>query len=273
MNAIADRMPHLWNAIARMDGVAALGYTGDERLELREDGADIDAFVFVRSIPPPIERADAYRAGLGNAIDILDSDAIAGGPWGRADRLIVGGTEVWIMYFRTDETLCGLEATLAGNRLDRENDFFPTGRLAALLTLNVVKDDGFLKRIRERLSVYPRGLRDRMIAFQLPLAYDEEDFASALRRADVWFFHAVLDAAIEHFLQTLFALNDTYFPSRKRNEAHLAVFRQKPDRCAERIHEAIRLGSSEATLQASRDLWVGLVRDLESIVADATGRA
>lgn len=273
MKTIAEQVRYLWDAIDRMDGVAAFGYTGDERLDLRENGSDIDAFVFARSIPPPAIRADRYRAALGNAIEILDSEAIAGGPWGHADRLVVGGTELWLMYFRTDETLHDLEETLAGRRLDREGEFFPTGRLAALRNLNAVKDDGFLKRIRERLGVYPGMLREKMVSHHLPLAYDEEDFASALRRTDVWFYHTVLDNALEHFLQALYAVNETYFPSRKRNESYLAAFPKKPVLTVERITEAIRFGASEATLEMSKDVWVGLVRDLEKIVSDVTGHS
>lgn len=265
----AEIIRRVLEGISGISDVVAVGYSGDESLEARPAEADVDAFVFCERVPDASVRTAAYRSAVRSAPCPTESDAIAGGPWGIADHLVVDGVDLWAMFFTADETMEGIEATLRGERLESEGEFFPTGRLATLLGLHVVADRfGFLASVRSRIFPYPIELKRAMVRHHLPLAFDEEDFDSAVRRRDVLFYHAVLDRAIEHFLQALFAMNGVYLPSRKRSEAFIGAFARAPERCVARIREAVAGGASEATLADSMAAWRGLVESLARLAAD-----
>ena len=64
-------------------------------------------------------------------------------------------------------------------------------------------------------------------------------------------------------MQTLYALNRTYFPSWKRAEQYIASFRIKPENCYERIRKAIKLSAEPETIEACYEVWRKLVEELE----------
>jgi hypothetical protein len=95
---------------------------------------------------------------------------------------------------------------------------------------------------------------------------DIEDIERAVQRKDMLFFHFALDLALDDFLQTLFALNKAYFPSRKRSETYLQGFKLKPSGCEDRLRQVVALGGKEETLEQSYKIWKSLVYDLELLV-------
>jgi hypothetical protein len=192
-----------------------------------------------------------------------------GGYWGTGDVFIIDGVDTMLMYFTIGNTLKYVNEVLDGKHLDCDKGFYPTGRLATLKDINVLYDGkkvfAFLK---EKLSIYPAKLKKDMVDLHIRLINDEEDFGRALLRKDVLFYHNVLEAALDHFLQTLYAVNETYFPSRKRTRQYIDVFRIKPDNCYERLLEVIKLGSDPEGIKGSYDVWLGLVRDLKAICSN-----
>jgi hypothetical protein len=168
-----------------------------------------------------------------------------GGDWGTGDIFIIDGVETMLMYFRTDETLEYINDVLEGKHLDSVKRFYPIGRCATLKDINVIYDEsGALCAIKEKLLVYPDKLKEKMINFHLGRTKDEEGFGRSLLRKDVLFYHQVLEHAIDHYLQMLFAVNKTYFPSRKRTKQYIDSFELKPKDCYKRLLEVIRLGST-----------------------------
>ena len=113
--------------------------------------------------------------------------------------------------------------------------------------------------------VYPDALKSAMINTHLGRTLDEEDLGRAVLRKDVLFYHRVLEVALDHYLQVLYAVNETFFPSRKRTQKYIDSFKTKPDHCYERLAEVIRLGSSEETIAGSVARWRLLVDDLHAI--------
>ncbi len=103
--------------------------------------------------------------------------------------------------------------------------------------------------------------------FHLGRTIDEEDFGRAVLRKDVLFYHQVLENAIDHYLQALYAVNETFFPSRKRTNKYIDSFKLKPENCYERLLNVVRLGSSPEGIEKSYTEWCSLVSDLESICA------
>lgn len=184
------------------------------------------------------------------------------------DILDADGVDVMPMYFEKGATDSFVSEVRAGRRAARENDFYPIGRLATLATMHVYFDkDGWLSDLRETLSAYPDSLRNAMLRAHASAAWDEEDFESAARRKDVFFFHNVLDGAMDHFLQALFALNRAYFPSRKRSDEHMERFPVKPPDCAARMRAVIALGAHEETIAEASVRWHALCRELEALAS------
>ena len=51
----------------------------------------------------------------------------------------------------------------------------------------------------------------------------------------------VLENSLDHLLQALYALNHTYFPSRKRIEVYIQMFENKPGNCYDRLLRILEL--------------------------------
>ena len=104
-----------------------------------------------------------------------------------------------------------------------------------------------------------------MTNFHIGKTNDEEDFGRALLRKDVLFYHQVMEASIDHYLQALYAINKVYFPSRKRTKQYIDSFGIKPENCYERLLNVIKLGSSPENIEKSYSEWCALASDLKAI--------
>jgi len=129
-----------------------------------------------------------------------------------------------------------------------------------LLTLG-----SFLNSLKEKLSKYPNKLAEILIKYHFNKLEDTEDLERAVMRKDVLFYHFAMDLAIDCFLQALFALNKTYFPSRKRTLDFIKNFNIKPERCEERLLEVVKLGSYPEGISQSYELWSDTVDELKRI--------
>jgi len=94
---------------------------------------------------------------------------------------------------------------------------------------------------------------------------DREDLERAVVRKDVLFYHFALDLALDHYLQALFAVNRTYFPSRKRSLSFIDKFIVKPHGCNERLLEIIRLGGYPDGINESYNLFSDMVNELKDL--------
>jgi hypothetical protein len=133
-----------------------------------------------------------------------------------------------------------------------------------LKNINILWDKNkFLNDLKNTLSLYPDKLRKTLIQYHLKKLEDTEDLQRAKARNDVLFYHFALDIAIDHFLQTLFALNETYFPSRKRTLDFIEGFNIKPEGCSEKLLKIIKLGSFSEGISQSFTLWNDMVEELK----------
>ncbi len=97
---------------------------------------------------------------------------------------------------------------------------------------------------------------------------DNEDLERAVQRKDLFFYHFALDLALDHFLQVLFALNNTFFPSRKRSMEYIQGFEIKPMDCENRLTQVILKGATSDTLGESYQIWSDLVQELGLIISE-----
>lgn len=92
---------------------------------------------------------------------------------------------------------------------------------------------------------------EKLFDYHVANILDEEDLGRVVLRKEVLFFHQVLEDAIDHLLQALFAMNYTYFPSRKRSEQYIKEFKNKPIDCYQRICGIIENSISDKTIKAA----------------------
>lgn len=171
------------------------------------------------------------------------------------------------MYFTVSETFINVESILNGEYTDKlDNYYYPTGRCAMLKNIIVLYDkSNFLDDMKKALSNYPYKLRKKLIQYHLDELDDTEDLQRAVVRKDVLFYHFAMDIAIDHFLQALFAINETYFPSRKRTLNFIENFNIKPERCNEKLLEVIKLGSNSESINKSFAIWRNMVNELKKL--------
>ena len=221
----------LISEITKNPKVLAIGQTGDLNAPLVPGQSDIDMFALCSEIPTQEERTQMY-APLANEYSECMMAVCNGGIWGYGDILFFEGIDVMPMFFTEKEMQKYLEETLRGDHLYKDGRFYPVGRLASIEGLKVLFErNGEWTRQINMVKKHPKELFDKMYQFQIDSVLDEEDLGRAVLRKEVLFYHQVMEEALDHLLQALFALNNTYFPSRKRMQQYIEKFKTKPQDC------------------------------------------
>lgn len=263
--SIKEKISNLLNEVSNMEEIKAIGQTGDINAIPKPGESDIDIFVFGDNIPDKECRKLVYDR-VNSLYEEVRINVCEGGVWGTGDVFIIDGVETMLMYFTIDETMNYVNEVLVGKHLDSVKGFYPVGRCSTLIKINILYDEiGMLSSLKEKLSVYPNELRKSQVCFHLDMTNDEEDFGRALMRKDVLFYHQVLEVAIDHYLQALYAANNTFFPSRKRTQKYMEAFKYIPQNCYERMLNVVRLGSEAEGIEKSYYEWCKLVNDLKDI--------
>jgi hypothetical protein len=252
--------------IAAMQKVQAIGISGDISSYPKAGEGDIDVFIYCNTIPQSQSRQEVLIQA-GEIVENIKINVFDSEHWGIGDFVTINGVETWLMYFTENAVIEDMEAILRGDYPDKQDKYYyPVGRLAMLKGINIICDkDNFLSSIKIKLTLYPEELAMTIIDYHIDGLKDTEDLERAVVRRDVLFYHFSIDIAVDHFLQALFALNKTYFPSRKRSLEFIKRFSIKPDRCEERLLEVIKSGSYAESIVQSYEVWCGLVKALETL--------
>jgi len=261
--ALLDKYNSLIKNLCEIDGVVSIGKSGGENIPEHSE-SDIDIFVFCSQVPDAQTRQTTIGKVDASWLKISET---AGRFWGVCDFATINDTDICLMYFNISDMNDEIESVLNGSRLDRESEYFyPTGRCDTFLLMYILYDKtGYITNMKEKLSVYPLSLAEKLYNHHIRKINDGEDFGRAIARNDVLFYHSVLELATDHFLQALFALNKYYFPGRKRTLQFIGSFRHKPSNCSERLLEVIELGAKPDTLAQSYDIWIGLCKELSDM--------
>lgn len=263
MTGMETVLTELVQAAALLPAIRAIGISGGERPFPEPGEGDIDIFLYCIQIPEP-EARRRVLASVGERVDEIRTGCIDDRHWGIGDGCMIAGVETWLLYFAIDEARAELEDILGGKVLGRVDDgYYPLGRCAMWKTMRALYDpDGLLQAFRDRLEEYPVELARAVTEHHLAALQDVEDLERAVRREDVFFYHFAFELALDHFLQALFAMNRTFFPSRKRSEQYIRGFQVKPRDCTLRLKQALAWGAGGGTLRDSYALWQELVREL-----------
>jgi len=263
--SLLDNYTLLIDTIREIDGVLSIGKSGGGAIPENNE-SDIDIFVFCSQVPDANTRQVAVKK-VGSAVSWMKISETTGKFWGVCDFATIDDTDICLMYFNISDMNDEIESVLNGSRLDRESEYFyPTGRCATFLSMYVLYDKtGYIADMKEKLSVYPLSLAEKLYNHHIRKINDGEDFERAVSRGDVLFYHATLELAIDHFLQALFALNRCWFPGRKRTLQFVQDFKSKPIDCSKKMLRIIELGSVAETLSQSYEIWSALCTELSGM--------
>lgn len=261
-------LDELINKISEINEVQAIGISGGKTPLPNAGEGDIDIFIYC-DIIPTIEKRQEILAKLETKIQESKTNIFEGGHWGTGDFTLINKVETWLMYFTISETMANVESILNGEYPDKlDNYYYPIGRCAMLRNISILYDkNNFLHTLKQRLFEYPDKLSEILAKYHLDELEDTEDLERAVIRNDVLFYHFAMDIAVDHFLQALFAINKTYFPSRKRSIDFIKNFNIKPAQCGESLLEIIRLGSYPEGIKQSFTLWNNMINELKKIVS------
>lgn len=228
-----------------------IGQTGSIDAVLVPGKSDIDLFVLCSEIPSGNER-ETWYSELEKADCTVQMEVCRGGVWGTGDVLVVDGIDVMPMYFTVQEMQDYLEEILACKHLEKDGDFYPVGRLSSISGITVLYEkENTWTKLKEMVNQKPDLFFRQWFLSEINQVIDEEDLGRSELRKEVLFYHQVLENALDHLLQALFAMNHCYFPSRKRTVSAIDSFRYKPENCCTRLHDMITWGASEDTIALS----------------------
>ncbi len=248
ISSIESTINSFVSSISLIESVTAIGMSTKEFPKKPDDG-DIDIFIYCNQTVDTSLRELSYES---ISFSVKPKHQFDSNIWGSGDRGEIQGIITWIMYFLERDVLNEVEQVCNGHKIGNDNGYYPVGRIAMLNDINILWErDKFLSNIKNKLSVYPLKLKEAQINyFQNALRYDGE-LSKATARRDILFYHNVLDQAIDKLLQLIFALNNTYFPSRKRMKEYLSIFSNIPINFYSRILDVIKLSAMENTLEQS----------------------
>ena len=225
----------LVNDISKLEFIKGIGQTGDINAPLIPGNSDIDIFVIGTKIPSEEERKQIYTK-YKSVYSELMMNVCNGGVWGYGDILLIDGVDVMFMYFTVAETNEYLDEVLQGKHISREGEYYPVGRLSTIENISILYEENQeWSDMTTKLKKRPNDLFNKMYEHHMRWVINDEDLGRALLRREVLYYQTVLENAMDHLLQALYALNSTYFPSRKRIEKYINGFIYKPENCYERL--------------------------------------
>lgn len=255
----------LVSQVKTLPGVKAIGQTSAPDETYVRGQSDIDLFVLCTEIPSYEMRQALYQAQTG-CYESCQMEVCNGGVWGVGDILLVDGVDVMFMYFTIDEMLSYIKELLQGVHLEKEGGFYPIGRLATIHHMYVLyEEQESFTELKRLVEVYPKELAKQYYCYHRERILDEEDLGRTRLRKEVLFYHMVLESALDHFLQALYALNQIYFPSRKRTLEAIKAFKLQPKDCSKRLLQMVQDSIDQERIEASVDELVQLVKELDDL--------
>lgn len=237
--------------LAASDKVKGIGQTGSIDAKLIPGKSDIDLFVLCTEVPSQDERKEFYS--MLQADDFtLQMEVCSGGQWGTGDILIAEGIDVMPMYFTINEMQEYLEEVLQCKHLYKNGRFYPVGRLASISSIYILHEkNNTWTALKNMVNLKPVSFFQTWFKNEISQVLDEEDLGRAELRKETLFYHQVLENALDHLLQALYAINDCYFPSRKRTLSDINGFLNKPGDCCTRLLSMVIHGATSDTINQS----------------------
>lgn len=246
MKTTEEIITDLAKELSNSEIINGIGISSNPTL-IEKEGGDIDLFVYSTTVVPKEYKIKVYNnCLLSDSLELEKYDSI---DWGKIDFLKINGIEACVMYFTIDNVNNNIKEICDGERSTNESGYYPTGRLALFMNIfPLYEKNNFFNNIKDSLSEYPVSLKMKIINNCLWALNEEENLDRGKDRKDILFFHMAVESTIDHIIQLLFALNNVYMPSRKRNEQFINNFKLKPLNIYNRLIDIIKLSSSKETI-------------------------
>lgn len=176
---------------------------------------------------------------------------------------------VWIRTFEEIET--ALQSWLEGQIIPVDLQWTVWGYhlLPDVYHQQILEDPwGLAAEWKQRLRTYPPKLRQALVSKHLgSLRYWRSDYhyASKVERGDAVFLAGLSARLVHDLMQTLFALNETYFVGDGNNLDFARRFAVLPCNFAERVKLALYPPAAEDRFAHQRDTLLGLIDDVERL--------
>lgn len=138
--------------------------------------------------------------------------------------------------------------------------------LTVIYNQQVIEDScGKIAEWNERLSLYPKELKVSIISkHSASLIYWRNDYhyLNKVHRKDVVFLASLTTRLIHDMMQTIYAVNEVYYPGDGMNLKYTEQFELKPERFEERIADILHLTGTEDEYESQYEKLVGLIDDV-----------
>ena len=263
--------------IASVTGVAAVALGGSRARGTATPESDIDLGIYYDpACPPDLARLGAIASALDDARrpDLLTplgewGPHINGGGW-----LTVAGTPVDFLYRDLDRVAAAIDACRQGNiSIDYQpghpHGWGPHMYLAEIALCRPIRDpQGRIAALKSAVLPYPPALGAALIGrFWWEAGFSLENARKSVGRADVAYAAGCCFRCVACLLQTLFALNETYWMNEKGAVALAATFQRVPANFQPRVGQAFSaLAADPASITAAIRQLATLVDEVDVLL-------
>jgi len=266
--------------LRQVPGVAAIVLGGSRARGTHTPHSDVDLALYYRSDRPPDL---AWLAAIATAADDTHRpDLLTGtggwGPWiNGGGWLVVQGVPVDLLYRDLGKVAAVTEECASGHPRIVYQPGHPHGFSTAIYMAEVAlcrvlwDPTGTIAELKRATDTYPAALRPALIRqFFWEVDFSLKVAAKAIARQDVSYVAGCCFCAVSCLMQTLFALNETYWMNEKGAVALASRFPLTLEQLSERIDRAFgQLAPDEDALATAIEALAQLGSETARLLADA----
>lgn len=144
--------------------------------------------------------------------------------------------------------------------------------LTAIYNQQIIEDPyGRIARWKERLSVYPKPLKESIInkhASSLTYWRNDYHYRNKVHRKDVVFLASLTTRLIHDMMQVIYAVNEFYYPGDGMNLQYTEQFECKPERFEERIVDVLQVSEDEDGYEVQYKKMTGLMDEVLMLLVE-----
>jgi hypothetical protein len=221
-----------------LDGIESIAIGGSVGRGIVDEYSDLEIYIYLASRLPSetsirkiLNRLDATPFRSNNLLWQHPA-------WGTHTFFRTRGVKIELGYRRTGEIEDSVRRFLSGEFRSQHGihdtpfGHYVSGLASCLVECSLVRDGGFISRMRDLLVPMPFNLKVELIRhyFDDARIVTHEKLRVAAKRNDAYHFNACLSFIIRGLTIALFAVNDTYYPGDKWNGLYVDRFLLKPER-------------------------------------------
>jgi hypothetical protein len=238
---IVDQLTHV-------QGIKAIVLGGSWAAGVQEPDSDIDLGLYYNQATPLDIAHIRQIAGALNDDPKLYMTGL--GEWGRwvngGAWLTIGGRRIDFLYKNLD-FMSGIVEDCYRGKIERDyyqqppHGYYSYIYCAEIRESVILHDpEGAFQALQAKITGYPQPLKKTIInIFTWDAQFTLDNAKKSAKRGDVYVVAGCLARIASDLVQTIYALNETFFLSHKRLKREIAQFAIQPERFAEHIERAL----------------------------------